>query len=215
MKSQNLTAVVIGASGLVGSQLVDQLLYDYRFTKVMVLARRSLKIDHIKLREHLIDFRKPENWQHLVQGDVLFSTLGTTLRTAGSKPAQYEVDFTFQLEVAKAAAGNGVKNYVLVSSIGANHRSSNFYLRMKGELEEAVKKLPYESISILRPGPLEGNRKEIRIAERISLPIINAINALGILKKYRPVHAARVAEKMVEMSVDGGRGIRVVENLEI
>lgn len=209
------TALIIGASGLVGTQLTNLLLYDYRFAKVVVLARRSLGINHVKLEEHLIDFRKPETWRHLINGDVLFSALGTTLKTAGSKEAQYEVDFTFQYNITEAASRNLVPKYVLVSSIGANPKSSNFYLRIKGQLEEAVKLLPFQSINILRPASLDGDRKEYRLAERISLPILKAINSIGLLKKFSPIHAKIVAEKMVAVCFEPNPGIRVLENKEI
>ena len=110
------TAIVIGATGLVGHELVQQLLQDQRFVRVVVLGRRNSGFVHARLEEHLISFDQPEQWRHLVKGDVLFSALGTTLKTAGSKEAQYKVDHTYQLEVAKAAAANGVPVYVLVSS---------------------------------------------------------------------------------------------------
>lgn len=209
------TAIIIGASGLVGSTLTDLLIHDYRFTKVIVLARRSMGIKHPKLEEHIIDFRKPETWKPLIKGDVLFSALGTTLKSAGSKEAQYEVDFTFQFIIAEAASQNHVPVYVLISSIGANANSSNFYLRMKGQLEDAVKLLPFQSINILRPASLDGERKEYRIAERISLPILKAVNSFGLLKKYRPIHRNIVAEKMVLVSLEQSKGLRILENEEI
>src|SRR5689334_5676279 len=97
------TAMVIGATGLVGSHLVQLLLHDDRFAVVKIFARRSTGIQHPKLQERIIDFDHPERWKHLITGDVLFSALGTTLKTAGSKEAQYKIDHTYQFNVAKAA----------------------------------------------------------------------------------------------------------------
>jgi uncharacterized protein YbjT (DUF2867 family) len=105
-------AIVIGATGLVGSQLVQLLLKDDRFSKIKILARRGTGITNSKLQEHIINFNHPEQWKHLVTGDVLFSALGTTLKTAGSKEAQYKIDHTYQFNVAKAAAENQVPDYV-------------------------------------------------------------------------------------------------------
>jgi uncharacterized protein YbjT (DUF2867 family) len=129
---------------------------------------------------------------------VLFSTLGTTLRKAGSKEAQYKIDYTYQYEVAKAAAGNGVPQYVLVSSAGAAPQSRVFYSRMKGELEEAVKRLPFSFIHILQPGILEGTRAEFRLGERIGIAVLSVVGALPGLQKYRPIPAQTVARAMIQ-----------------
>lgn len=189
-------AIVIGSTGMVGMQLIQQLLIDENYSEVISLGRRSTGILHTKLTEYIIDFDQPENWKQLVQGDVLFSTLGTTLKAAGSKTAQYKVDFTYQYLVAQLAAANDVKYYVLVSSAGANVKSRNFYLRMKGALEEAVKKLAFDYISILKPGQLDGNRKEKRLGEKIGLHLMYALNSVGLLKRYQPIQAHEVAKAM-------------------
>ncbi|WP_237151190.1 NAD(P)H-binding protein [Pontibacter actiniarum] len=120
------TAIIIGATGLVGKQLVHLLLADQRFNKIIVFGRHSLGIDNAKLEEHLIDFDAPENWRHLVKGDVLFSTLGTTLKQAGGQNQQYKVDYLYQFRFAQAAAQNGVPVYVLVSAPGASPHSVLF-----------------------------------------------------------------------------------------
>jgi uncharacterized protein YbjT (DUF2867 family) len=116
-------AIVIGSTGLVGKQLVGQLLADARFERVVSFVRRPSGRTHARLEEHVIDFRAPDAWADRVEGDVLFSTLGTTLKQAGSKEAQYEVDYTFQFNTAQAAAKNGVKEYVLVSADRASPSS--------------------------------------------------------------------------------------------
>jgi len=207
-------ANVIGASGLVGHQLVDQLLSHPEFEKVRIFVRRKSGFVHAKLDEQVIDFDQPESWKHLVHGDVLFSTLGTTIKTAKTKANQYRVDYSYQYEFAKAAAGNGVGAYVLVSSMGADPKSSVFYSRMKGELEEAVSKLNFRKCIIVRPSILDGNRQEKRAGERVGL-IISRFLTRFILKKYRPTPADVLSAKMISLSVDQTDGLRMVEGLEI
>ena len=193
------TAIVIGATGLVGHELVQQLLQDQRFVRVVVLGRRNSGFVHARLEEHLISFDQPEQWRHLVKGDVLFSALGTTLKAAGSKEAQYKVDHTYQLEVAKAAAANGVPVYVLVSSAMAHPDARLFYTRMKGELERDVANLPFQFLHILQPGILTGPRKENRPGEKAGIALIRFLNKLGWLKQQRPVPASTVARALINV----------------
>ena len=127
-----MKALVIGATGAVGSDLVEQLLKDDAFERVTVFVRRPLAVENPKLTVHIIDFDHPEQWRELLQGDVLFSCLGTTIKAAGSQEAQWKVDYTYQYEAAKAARENGVEAYALVSSIGASPKAKFFYTRMKG-----------------------------------------------------------------------------------
>jgi uncharacterized protein YbjT (DUF2867 family) len=207
-------AMVIGATGLVGHQLVNQLLSHSEFEKIRIFVRRKTRFVHPNLEEEIIDFNCPESWKHLVQGDVLFSTMGTTIKTAKTKENQYQVDFTYQYEFAKAAAGNGVPTYVLVSSMGANPKSSVFYSRIKGELEVAVAHFNFKKLLIFRPSILDGNRQKKRAGEAIGL-IISRILTRIILKKYRPTPINVLASKMIRMSVDKTEGFRMVEGLEI
>lgn len=193
-------AIIIGATGMVGMQLVKQILEYENYKEVIVLGRRSCRINHPKLKEYIVDFDNPESWKNLVKGDVLFSTLGTTLKTAGSKDLQYKVDYTYQYHVAEVAANQGIETYVLVSSAGANLKSSSFYLRMKGELEVAVAALPFKYITILRPGQLDGYRNENRLAEKIGLSVMYALNSIGILKRYQPIQASEVAQVMLAVA---------------
>ncbi len=208
------TALVIGATGLVGEQLVLQLLEHPEFEKVVVFGRRKSGLNHPKLEERLIDFDRPESWAALVKGDVLFSTLGTTIKTAKTKANQYRVDFTYQYEFAKAASQNGVPVYVLVSSLGADSKSSVFYSRMKGELDEAVSRLPFQKTIIVRPSILDGNRKEKRPAEKVSLAIMRALTKV-ILKKYRPTPVDLLASQMIRHSLEEKSGYQIIEASEI
>lgn len=191
-----LIAVVAGATGLVGSRLMNQLLDDIRFERVHILVRRQTGIKHPRLSEHVIDFGKPKQWANLVKGDVVFSALGTTLKKAGSKENQYLVDFTYQYELARAAFGNGVPAFVLVSSAGANLNSLLFYSRMKGELEAAVEKLNFGHLIILRPSILEGSRAEKRRGEKVTLAVARAVTSV-LFRKYRPIRARAVAQAMI------------------
>jgi uncharacterized protein YbjT (DUF2867 family) len=192
-----MTALVIGATGLVGSELVAQLLQDERFKKIKIFTRRSLNKQHPKLEEHVIDFKYPQQWKSLVYGDVLFSSLGTTLKQAGSKGAQFKIDYTYQYQFAKAAFENGVKQYVLVSAAYASPNSGIFYSRMKGILEKDVEKLLFENITILRPGMLTGKRKEERPGEKFGTPILNLLHRIPGLKSLKPISAFTVSKAMI------------------
>ena len=155
-------------------------------------------ISHPKLKEHVIDFDEPENWKHLVTGDHLFSALGTTIKKAGNKDAQYKIDYTYQYEVARIASENGAQGYALVSSLGANADSSSFYPRIKGELDEAVQKLTFDQVLILRPSFLDGNRDEFRFGERIGIMVAKVFCKIPGLKKYHPIKAEVVANAMIK-----------------
>ena len=191
------TAILIGATGLVGSHLLQVLLEDNRYDSVLVFHRRSTGISHPKLTEHIIDFDEPEKWKRLVTGDHLFSALGTTLKKAGSKDAQYKIDYTYQFEAAEIASDSGISGYVLVSSLGADEDSNSFYTRIKGELDEAVQKLNFETTLILRPSFLDGNRDEFRLGERIGIVAAKVLCKIPGLKKYHPIKAHSVAQSMV------------------
>lgn len=193
------TAIVIGATGLVGSFITRKLLEDNRYTKVKVFVRRSLKIDNPKLEEYIVDFDKIELWKDKLTGDELYSALGTTIKKAGSKDAQFKIDFTYQCEAAKEALANGVKTYLLISSAGANSKSGNFYLRMKGSLDEKVQQLNFDKIYIFRPSILAGDRNEKRFGESIGIKIAGTITkTIPALKKYRPIEDSKVAEAMIK-----------------
>lgn len=202
------TAIVIGATGLVGNFITRKLLDDNRYVKVKVFGRRSLHISNPKLEEHIVNFDKIDLWKDSLVGDELYSALGTTIKKAGSKEAQYKIDFTYQYEVAKAATQNGVTKYLLVSSAGANYKSENFYLRMKGKLDEAAQQLSFNQVIIFRPSILVGLRIERRVAESIGIKIAGTITKIiPALKKYRPIEAFRVAEAMIKSANQNLSGI--------
>ena len=211
---RTLSAVVIGATGLVGSELLRQLLVHERFTSIVVLGRRPTGIAHGKLREHVVDFDAPASFADLVVADVLFSALGTTMRAAGSAAAQYRVDHTYQLQVAQAARRRGVRTCVLVSSGGASPRSRIFYSRMKGELDRDVEGLRFERTRILRPGLLDGERRERRTAEQWALRVLRPL-APVLPYGLRPVRVEIVARAAIAAALDPAPGTVRVEAREL
>ena len=210
---ESKTAILIGATGLIGSFVLHLLLAEERYSKVKIFVRKKMNVTHSKLEQHVIDFDKPETYEELVKGDDLFCCLGTTMRTAGSKDAFYKVDFTYPVEFGKIAVKNGVKQYLLISSIGANARSSN-YLKVKGEVEEALEKLNFDSLIILRPSMLLGPRKEFRFGEMIGKLIMTVFFFLfiGTLKKYRGIKAENVAKAMVSIAGRNMKSVHVFES---
>jgi uncharacterized protein YbjT (DUF2867 family) len=191
-------AIVLGGTGMVGTQLIQLLIENKDFSEIVSLVRRKSGVSNPKLSEFIVNFDQPDSWSKYVTGDVLFSTLGTTIAQAKTKEAQYKVDFSYQFSVAKTAAENNVSNYVLVSSAGANPASKNFYLKMKGELEVAVKSLPFKNVIILQPGQLKGNRIQKRRSEKIALILMYGLNKSGLFKRYIPIHALVVATAMIK-----------------
>lgn len=204
-----MQAIVLGATGLVGSQLLERLLANEHFDKVLSFTRRASGKTHPKLEEHIIDFDKPATWQHLVKGNVLFSAFGTTIKKAGSQEAQYRIDYTYQYEMAKAAADNGVAAYVLVSAAFSDPRSRIFYSRIKGELERDVSKLPFKSIHILRPGILNGNRKEQRPGEKAGIAIMKVLGLLPGMSSMRPIRDVEVAKAMIHVALKQDKGTHI------
>ncbi|MGE8512747.1 MAG: NAD(P)H-binding protein [Chryseobacterium culicis] len=194
-----MKALVIGATGATGKDLVNQLLNDKEFDEVDIFVRKPIDIQNNKLKVHVVNFEKPEEWKDMVKGDVAFSCLGTTLKDAGSKEAQKKVDFDYQYEFAKAAKENEVEDYILVSAYGANPQSKIFYSRMKGELEEAVKQLHFNKITIFKPGMLERKDSE-RTGEVLGSRIIKFANKLGLLESQKPLPTDILAKAMINSS---------------
>ena len=193
-----MKALVIGATGATGRELVQLLLIDDDFSQVTIFVRTAPNIKHKKLKIHVIDFKELEKHKDIIKGDILFSALGTTKKDAGGKDQQYEIDYTYQYEFAKIAAENGLANYSLVSSIGANAKSSLFYPKIKGALEEAVKKLNFKKIDIFQPPMLIRQPDLMREGEKSGIKILNRLNKVGILKSQKPLAVEALADKMLE-----------------
>ena len=194
---KKLHALVLGSTGATGQELVKLLLNNSNFSKVSVFVRRPISINHEKLTVHKVDFSRLNNYKDLVDGDVLFSALGTTRKDAGSKKAQYLVDYTYQYEFAKMASENRVSHYSLVSSVGANDKSWFFYPRIKGYLEESIKHLDFNKIHIFQPPSLIRQPDLIRVSEKISLKTLNILNKMGLLRSFKPVSVVDLAIKMI------------------
>ena len=205
---------VIGATGAVGKDLVQQLIDDSSVERVDIFVRREVKISAPKLVVHVIDFDHPETWASQLQGDVLFSCLGTTIKAAGSQENQWKVDYTYQYEAAKAAKANGVKTYVLVSSVGANAKSKVFYTKMKGALDDAVQELGFEGCFILRPPSLIRKGSD-RFGEKVGIVALKAFNAIGLLRSFTPMRTEDVAAAMIRLAKSGRQGVEIIDSQEI
>lgn len=202
-----MKAIILGATGAIGRDLVQELLQDDSVTELYLLVRRIPEgLSSPKLKIQVLDFDQPDQWPELPEADVLFSCLGTTLRDAGSQAAQYRVDYGYQYEVARRAAARGVPHYVLVSAWGAKASSRSFYTRMKGKLEAAIQALPFRRISILRP-PLLERKGSTRGGERLAAAILRGLNALGLLRTLRPMPTSVVARCMHALAHSQHSGI--------
>ncbi len=203
-----IKVLVLGATGATGRELVDQLLANGALDEIHVFVRRDLGIRHTRLHTHIVDFEHPEAWRAEVSGDIAFSCLGTTLRDAGSKAAQRRVDVDYQVAFAEAARAGGVKTFALLSSMGADAESRYFYMRIKGEVEEAVRALGFERTLIFRPGLLDRGLSA-RLNERISLMVIRALNRIGLLRNQHPTTTAHLAGYMLHASLGSDLGERI------
>ncbi len=191
------SALLIGASGLVGSGLLDYLLNSNEYYKVSIFVRKSIALNHAKLEERVINFEQLEDYQDAFDVDDIFCTLGTTMKKARSKENFKQVDFEYPLEIAKLAEKNQT-NFYIVTAIGADPKSPFFYSRVKGQLEEELKKLNLPSLHIFQPSLLLGERKEFRLGEEIGAMFSKVLSFLfiGRLKRYRPIPAKKVAYAM-------------------
>lgn len=194
------TAIVIGATGLIGQSLVNQLADADHICRIITLTRNPAGHSSSKVSNHIVDFDRLDEYSSLFMGDMLFSCMGTTRKQAGSISAQRMVDLEYQYNAAKLAAENGIRHYLLVSSSGADAKSSNEYLKMKGELEQKVKNLPFERISIFQPSLLIGQRTDLRIGEKLAGLILSVICKIPGLRQFRPIRGEQVAAKMVRVS---------------
>ena len=212
----NKTAIVFGATGLVGSELLYQLIKDIRYSAIRVFTRRELHIEHIKVIENVVDVENPGSYGELIKGDDLFICLGTTRRKAGSLEKMEEIDRDLPVEIARIALLNGVKNLALVSSIGASASSGNYYYRIKGEMEEKISSLGFNRKLVLRPSILLGKRRETRIFESIGKCLVKTFTfALrGKNRKFRGIKASDVAWVMVK-EINNVNGKELYESDEI
>lgn len=203
-------ALLLGATGLVGSELLSMLLADEAFSEVAVVTRRATGRRHAKLREEIFDLNDLEAHAAAFAADQIFCALGTTIKKAGSQESFREVDYEYPLRAARLGLAAGAKHYLLVSSLGANAGSRIFYSRVKGELENDLRSLGYPHLTIVRPSLLTGNRDEFRLGEKVG-------EALGFLMPpaYRPIAAGTVARAMVDAAKHPVAGARVIDSREM
>ncbi|WP_394847283.1 oxidoreductase [Pendulispora brunnea] len=205
------TALIVGATGLVGNHCLDLLRSEPQYRRVVVLTRRTLGVADAKLSEELVDFDRLDEHPDAFRCDDVYCCLGTTRKIAGSNEAFRKVDHDYIVEVARLAKERGAKRFALVSSMGADVRSRNFYLRVKGETERDVEALGYDVLQIFRPSFLVGQRNVRRPSEAMVVAVTRGVsNALiGPLRKYRPIEASTVAAAMVRSLVQGEPGQRI------
>lgn len=207
----NRTAVVIGATGVVGREVVRELASREEVSEIITFTRRDYDFESSKVINYVIDFDHIDDHADLVQGEYLFSCLGTTKALAGSIEKQKKVDVDYQLQFAKLAQKNGIHHYHLVSSPGADEKSSNAYLQMKGELEEETKKLDFASRTFYRPSLLVGERPDFRFGEKMGIMAASVLPIIPGLRKYRAIKGKEVASKMVHEAMKLSRGTKVFE----
>ena len=205
-----MKALIIGATGATGMDLVNVLLRDPDYKEVVIFVPRSIGMTHPKLKEVLTDFDKLEMVSEYIKADVWFSCLGTTLKAAGSKEKQLHIDYEIPARFAEIARSNGIKRTVLLSAYGASSTSRVFYSRIKGQLEEKISGLSFETYIVFRPGLLLRQNTD-RAGERISAGILTFLNRLGLIRNFRPIPTSILAEKMARAAKVLGEGKHVIE----
>lgn len=209
-----MKALVIGATGATGKELVNLLLENNDYEAVSIFVRRPTGKSHLKLTEHVVDFSNINSFQSAITGDVLFSCLGTTLKDAGSKEKQWKIDYDIPADFAAAAKQNNVKSLVLVSSYGASAKSNVYYSMMKGKLEDYLKELHFSQYIIFRPGPLIRENTD-RLGEKISVKVIKFLNAVGLFKNLKPITTTFLAEKLAKAPKAISEGTTILELSQI
>jgi uncharacterized protein YbjT (DUF2867 family) len=211
-----MTATLIGATGLIGGYLLDELLKSDHFDRVKILIRRPFHLSHPKLEKKLVDFSDQESYRlALEESDVIFCTIGTTQKKVkGDKSAYRKVDYDITVNAARLCKLTGCETFVFVSSVGANSKSNNFYLKLKGEIEEAVKDIGPPIVYAMRPSVLLGNRKEFRLGEKIGKYIMKIFSFL-LPARYKPIQGKEVANSMLAASQKKEKGFFVCGYKEI
>ncbi len=209
--------ILVGASGLIGSNLLSELIKSEAISEVFLLVRRSSGSSNFKVKELIVNFDEPNSYSADIQADIIYSCLGTTKSETPNSALYRQIDLGYPLNLAKLGQQNGVTQFHIISSLGANAGSSNSYLKLKGELEQELKKLNIPSLHIYQPSFLIGERKKNRLADRIMKPIFNLIDPLliGPLKKYRSIKAADVAKVMLNQSIKNLQGTFIYPSIQI
>ncbi len=203
-------ALILGASGLVGSSLLNQMVISNDFDEIRILVRKKMDLNHPKVLQIIVDY------EHLSQDifkdiTTVFCCLGTTIKKAGSKEAFKKVDYDYPLISAKMALNAGVKQFLIITAMGANANSFVFYNKIKGQIEEALAELPFDAVMIFRPSLLLGDRTDARFGEQIATLMMNAIDFMTPAK-YKAIHVNQVAKAMHKKAQEQVKGFQVYEN---
>ncbi|RGO20380.1 oxidoreductase [Bacillus cereus] len=211
------TALVLGASGLVGQEITRLLLESDYYDSVTIFVREPMQWQHEKLQQKQVDYLALEEYKEFFAVDDVFSCLGTTIKKAKTKANFKKVDYEYTLRAACLAEKQGVQNFLVVSSMGANPKSFFFYSQVKGRMEEELQKLVIGGIHIFRPSLLVGNRQEFRFGERMAEKLSRMIPFIfkGAFKKYKPIFAKDVAKGMYITALREESGIHIYNSNEI
>ena len=208
------TAIVAGASGLIGRALVQKLINSDQYRLIYILSRRKSELINLKIKELVIDFENIDSLRFDVPIDDVFCTLGTTLKQAGSRANFKKVDYQYVVALAKLTKREGASKFLVISSMGANSKSAVFYNSVKGMTEDTLKTIGFKQLVILRPSLLQGKRTEIRFAEQVSLFIMRALNFL-IPLNYKVIKAEKVADSMLKMAIESCAKVTVIKSGEM
>ena len=196
------TALIFGSSGLVGSKLLELIINNNKYSRIKLFIRSEIYSSNSKIEIIKTDFNNLENYKESIIGDDCFFCIGTTRKNTPDKNEYIRIEYNLPLEVAKIAKKNLIKSFTYISSLGANPNAANLYLKNKGKTEEALKKLNFPKLSIIRPSILLGNRKENRIGEKIGIFVMKSLSPLflGKIKKYKPIKVENVARAMIKIA---------------
>jgi uncharacterized protein YbjT (DUF2867 family) len=194
-----MQAILLGATGLTGSYLLELLLNDSRFDKVIVFTRKKLTINHLKIEEHLVDLLDLSKEANLFQGDVVFCCIGTTKSKTPNREDYYKIDYGIPVEAARLAKQNGISKFIIVSALGANEKSRLFYNRIKGEMQRDVLSFNLPKTYILQPSLIIGDRKEKRVGENIAKVVMKAIDFITP-DTYKAIHGKIIAKTMLVLT---------------
>ena len=211
------SVILVGSSGLIGSNLLSELIQSEAISEILLLVRRSTDVSSSKVKELIVNFEKPNSYSIDIQADIIYSCLGTTKSETPNSSLYRQIDLEYPLNLAKLGQKNGVAQFHIISSLGADAGSSNSYLKLKGELEQELKKLTISSLHIYQPSFLIGERKKDRLTDKIMKPVFRLIDPLliGPLKKYRSIKAADVARVMLNQSIKDLKGTFTYPSIQI
>jgi uncharacterized protein YbjT (DUF2867 family) len=204
-------AAVIGASGLIGNEILNTLVLDQKYSEIRIITRRPLHFNIDQVKEVIIDFENKSDFKKAMEGcSEIYCAVGTTnKKVKGNMEAYRKVDFQIPVIAAQIACEQGISYFTVVSSVGANEKSSNFYLQLKGEMENNVLLSAIPKIAIIRPSMLLGNRTEFRLAEKIATIIFPVFSFL-VSSNYKPIHAQKVAKAMVQFGKQDKSGSHIL-----